>query len=194
MLIKLLLPNKKGTKGYEFFTQRAIEDAGKLGDLNESTLSNYLPNFVKEAISWEARVDARTGKTSVYVNPYYAHTVMSFIPGIRTYINTQDQSKTPLERSMDIFLGIGTIKLDLKEQAEWNALRSKKDLTDLKSKTKLAKIKGSKNEYEKSYQEYVDYVKVLQEKPTDRQNIRGQGITPSPNPVETNPAGERQFK
>lgn len=191
--LEKLLPNKKGTKGYEFFTQRAIEDAGNLGNLDGSTLSNTLPNFVKEAISWEARVDARTGKTAVYVNPYYAHTVMSFIPGIKTYINTQDQSKTALERSMDILLGIGTAKLDLKEQAEWNLLRSKKDLTDLKGKIKLARIKGSKNEYEKSYQEYVDYVKALQEKP-EMKNIRGQGITPSPNPTETNPVGERQFK
>ncbi len=178
---ELLIRNDKGERGFNFFTGRTLDNAGKLGKLDsDSKLNTILPSFVKDAIGWEIRRDPVSGETKAYVNPYLAHTVGSAVPGVKSWINLGDGSKSGLERSMEFILGIQKVKLDLKAQSEWNALKDNKEVSDLKAKIKLAQLKGSQNEFEKAFKEYNDFIKAIEVKQglTGQDQIRGQGMNP----------------
>lgn len=182
--LETILPNGKGGRGYQFFTGAPIAQAGKMGNI-ENNIGATIPDFVKKAIGWENRVNSK-GQTSVYINPYLAYYTMGAIPGLKTYINVYDEGKTPLEKSMDLLMGISSQKIDLKEQYQINLLKDKKELMQLKTGIRSAKRKGSENEYETSRREYVEFVNSIQRKQSIPGPIRGQGLN-SPDSAPTNP-------
>lgn len=180
--------------GKQFFTGAVMSKAGRMGALDkEGQIDAVLPGFIKDAIGWERRVNLRTGDTSVYINPYLAHASTSFIPAIKNYVNLGDGSKTGWERAMDFIVGVGTAKIDLKQQNQFAQLKGKKEIADLKSSIRSARIRGSKNEYEQSMSDYRDLLTQIGEQHKLQGPIRGQGIS-NPEQPPTNPEGVQQFK
>jgi len=173
----------------QFFSGRTLESAGKLGELDkEGQITNVLPSFVKEAIGWENRVHPKTGKTSVYVNPYMAHIAGNAVPGLRSFLNLGDGSQSALERTMDLLFGIKSVKVDLKETSQWNTIKDKKEIADLKARIRSAKRKGSENEYEKAHRELKEFMQSLSDKKKLEGEIRGQGMNTPTGETPTEPA------
>lgn len=163
-----------------FFTGQAIDKAGKLGDINESTLGASIPDAMKDLMGWENRINPQTGRANVYINPYLAHTAMSFVPGLKTWvIDPSDQGLSELERAMELIMGVKTNKVDLKESADIKALSNKKELNRLRSAMRGSKIKGSTSEYNKAYQDYQKLIQAIQESNKAQGIIRGQGLNPT---------------
>lgn len=191
--LEMLMPNNKGGRGRVFFTQQTLEDAAKLGDVNDATLFKVLPQPVKDAIGWEARVNEKTGRASVYVNPYLAHTVFNFIPGLKTFIKPLDAGKSALDNAMDIILGINVIKLDLKQQQQFQALSTKKEVDELKRKLRSAKIRGSKSDFEEAQEALKDLVISVKESKELKDQVRGAGMSSINQPAQTT-ITEQPFK
>lgn len=192
---ELAMRNEKGERGFNFFTGRTLKEAGKLGQLDGDTkLNTILPQFVKDAIGWEIRKDPVGGKPKAYVNPYLAHTVSSAIPGIKSYINLGDGSKTPLERSMELIFGISKVKVDLKAQNQWDLFRDKKEIADLKSRIRQAQLKGSKNEFEQAFKEYNDFIRAISNKRAlpGQDTVRGQGLVKPEDAQQSSISGTTQ--
>lgn len=160
-----------------FFTGQTLDKAGRLGDINQSTISAVIPDHLKELMSWEERV-SKNGKRSVYVNPYMTYLSTSFVPALRTIVNMQDQSKSALDRSFQLFSGISAQKIDLKEQAQFNYLNGNKELDELKRKIRTAQVKGSQTEYDKARADYEKFVMSLRQiRATENiDQIRGEGL------------------
>lgn len=178
-----------------FFTGRTLDEAGKLKGVDDSSKMNaVLPQFVKDAIGWEVRTTPKGG-TQVYVNPYFAHTMGSAIPGIKSYVNLGDGTQSHLERSMNLIFGIQKVKVDLKEQSDWNALKDQKELTDIKARMKAAQLKGSENEFEKAFRDYNEFIRAIDIKQglEGQNNIRGTGLNTA-NPTEPGSPTTSTFK
>lgn len=168
-----------------FFTGQALEKAGKLGDVNESTMSAVIPDDMKELMGWENRINPQTGKAAVYVNPYLAHTSLSVVPALRTWVlDLSDQGLSPLERAMELLGGVKTNKIDLKESSELRTLSFKSELNRLKAKMKIANRKGSTSEYNKAYKDYQELMNAIQESNKVQGTIRGQGLNPTDVPQQ----------
>lgn len=168
-----------------FFTGQALDKSGKLGDINDSTLSAVLPDSMKDLIGWENRINPQTGKATVYVNPYLAHTSLSFVPGLKTWIvDPADQGLSVLDRSMELLTGIKTNKVDLRESADIKALQNRKELNRLRSAMRGSRIKGSTSEYNKALKDYQELINAIQESNKAQGQIRGQGLSPTEVPKE----------
>lgn len=164
----------------QFFSGKAIEEAGKLGNLKDS-IGYILPSFVKEAIGYEDRLNLRTGKTDTYINPYLAYYTLNNIPALKQFINLGDAGTPILDKAMALITGVVPSGIDLKEAQEWQALGDSRKLNELQGQVRMAVLRGSKNEYEKHLQEYQDFVKLVMKKNEiiSSSTVRGQGINPT---------------
>lgn len=165
-----------------FFTGKTLENAGKLGNLSKTpgygtaeALYNYLPDSVKDFIGWETRTNAISGKTSTFVNPYLAYWMQSAVPGIKTFIKPLNAGQSPLDASMDLILGIPTVKMDLKEQQGFLDLGRKKELQEIKTRFRGATIKGSKSEADNAMDDYKRLIETIKQSGALRQQgqVRG---------------------
>lgn len=120
-----------------FFTGQTLDRAGKLGEVNQSTLSRVLPDPVKDLMSWEVRADS-SGREVVYVNPYLAHWAMGLLPAVRNYIRAGEPGQTPLEAALEAIGATETKKLDLREEQERQELRDDQILSDLRRRFRRA--------------------------------------------------------
>ena len=178
-----------------FFTGKTLQDAGKLGDLSKTkgygtaeALYNYLPESIKDFIGWETRTNAISGKTQTYVNPYLAYWMQSAVPGIKTFIKPLNAGQSALDASMDIILGIPTVKMDLKQQQMFMDLGRKKELQEIKQRIRGATIKGSKSEADNAMDDYKRLMETIKQSGALRaQNqVRGGVVaeeTPEASPV-----------
>jgi hypothetical protein len=182
--LELLIPSGEGNgkRGYQFFTDKPITQAGRMGNIDK-TIGSVIPDFAKKAMGWENRVDQRSGAVSVYVNPYLAYTMTTMVPGLKSYINVGDEDKTPLERGLEILTGINPVKMDLKAQQQINMLKDRKELTRLKSSIRGAVRKDSQTEYDSDRQDYLNLMQLIQQKRSTVGDVRGQGLQ---NPLSAN--------
>lgn len=164
-----------------FFTGKAVSEGGKLGDLKNS-ISVILPKSVKDAIGYEDRVNMRTGKTTTYINPYLAYFTFSIIPALKQFINPLDAGTSPLDSALNLITGITPVGMDLKEAEQFQQLGQQKQVSELQRNIRLAKLRGSENEYEKNLKEYQEYVKLLMIKRQAPGEVRGAGLS---NPEQT---------
>lgn len=165
-----------------FFTGKTLESAGKLGDLSKTkgygtaeALYNYLPDSVKDFIGWETRTNAISGKTTTYVNPYLAYWMQSAVPGIKTFIKPLNAGQSPLDASMDLILGIPTVKMDLKEQQNFVDLGRRKELQEIKTRFRGATIKGSKSEADNAMDDYKRLMETIKQSGALRQQNQVRG-------------------
>jgi hypothetical protein len=165
-----------------FFTGKTLENAGKLGDLSKTkgygtaeALYNYLPDSVKDFIGWETRTNAISGKTQTYVNPYLAYWMQSAVPGIKTFIKPLNAGQSALDASMDLILGIPTVKMDLKEQQNFVDLGRRKELQDIKTRFRGATIKGSKSEADNAMDDYKRLMETIKQSGALRQQNQVRG-------------------
>ncbi len=115
----------------DFFTDQALERAGRLGQINQSTLARSIPDPVKELMSWEVRAD-RQGREQVYINPYLAHWSLGAFPFLRNYLRGMQPGQTPLERAMQIVGASDTKRLDLREEQQRQETRDEGRLNELR--------------------------------------------------------------
>lgn len=175
-----------------FFTEQTIDKAGKLGDINDSTISAVMPDEFKQLIGWENRIDKRTGKQSVYINPYLAHRALGFVPGLKSWIiDPSDQGQSELERAMEFISGIKTERYDLKEQAHYKKLKQYNDLKEAQARIRSAWKRGSQSEFEKAKADLKTLVEVIKENKIDASQVRGRGINPVELPPELNQEQEQ---
>lgn len=170
----------------QFFSGRTLAQAARLGDLSQSTISAILPDAVKGAMSWEDRHDKLTGKTNSYINPWIAHYMLGVMPALQNFIDAQQADKTPLEKAMKIFIGVQSVKLDLKEQKVWQAINDEKDINGLMSNVRRAYRQDSKSNFDQNMEdlrELIDSIKVSNARKV-MGTVRGQGLY-RPNVVES---------
>lgn len=162
-----------------FFTGKAISDAGRLGNLPEG-IGRILPNSVKEFIGYENRVNLRSGKTSTYVNPYLAYYSFSLLPALKQYIQPFDKDRSVVDSAMELITGIAPKNVDLKELREFQALGAKAKIDEYARQIRGAKIKGATTQYEQYLQEYREYLQVIREGNQKKREteVRGLGINP----------------
>jgi len=162
--------------GQNFFTGKALETGGRIGQL--SYITNNTPQIVKDFIGWEDRYNERSGETRTYINPYFAHVSMSLFPALREYIKPLDAETSALDKAMQMIVGSVNVKADLKAQSEWQAMTSKGKAQELKSSIRKSMLMGSENEYEKNLREYQEYMTMLEESNKRKQagDIRGAGL------------------
>lgn len=171
--------------GQNFFTGKAIETGGRLGQM--SYITKNTPQIVKDLISWEDRYNQRTGETRTYINPYFAHVSMSLFPALREYIKPLDAETSILTRAIQLFTGAVNVKTDLKAQKEWQDLTSVGEAQKINASIRKSILMGSENEYEKNVREYQEFIKMLEESSKRKQagRIRGSGLGTQSNPETT---------
>ena len=151
-----------------------------------------MPDEFKQLIGWENRIDKRTGKQSVYINPYLAHRALGFVPGLKSWIiDPSDQGQSELERAMEFISGIKTERYDLKEQAHYKKLKQYNDLKEAQARIRSAWKRGSQSEFEKAKADLKTLVEVIKENKIDASQVRGRGINPVELPPELNQEQEQ---
>lgn len=184
--IKLLVA---GLADKDFFTDKTIEQASKLGNV-EGSLGKVLPQWAKDAIGWENRYNAITGKTAVYANPFIAYYMMQLFPPLRDIVkgneNVDFQNGNKIGNAL--FAAMNTIvevakpikskQFDLKEMEEFSMLKTLKDFTELRDKIFGANIRGSQNDADRFERELELFMSTLDKNQEARAkgNIRGQGL------------------
>ena len=173
----LKVPLGEAIQNKNFFTGQALDRAGKLGNV-ERTLGMVMPEPIKDMIGWENRIDPQTGRETVYINPFLAHTAISFVPAVKDWVlDPLDQDKTAFEKTMDFFLGITTQKVDLLESAQRKQIGWKAEINRLKGKIFSAQRRGSVSEAAKAEKELQDFLDVLSTSNTALDDIRGKGLS-----------------
>lgn len=167
----------EGAMDRNFFTAQVVSDGQKLGNLKDS-VSLVLPDFVKDAIGWEDRVNLRTGKTSTYINSFLGYSMVNFVPALKQFINFGDTDKSILDKSMELITGIVPRNIDLKELKQWQSISDTSKIRGFVSEIRMAKARGANTEYEKSLQEYRDFLNVIKDGNTikNQYETRGLGI------------------
>lgn len=160
-----------------FFTGQAQSQGIKLGNL-KTTSDLILPDFVKDAIGWEDRVNLRTGKTSTYINSYFGYFMASVVPALKQFINFGDENRSLLDKSIEVIVGVSPKGIDLKEMRQWQALSDTKRIREFVGSIRTAKIKGADTAYEESLAEYREFLETIKQgNAIKAQNeIRGLGI------------------
>lgn len=163
-----------------FFTGQTLDKARRLGDINDSTLSIVIPDRMKELMGWDNRIHPITGKQTVYVTPWLAHTATSFVPVLKQYvIDPSEEGNTPLENAMALILGTQKVKMDLKEQSEFKALSDRKDVKEMRAKIRTAYAQGSTKDFERYKKDLQDLIQAIQQRNSSLGEIRGQGMNPT---------------
>jgi hypothetical protein len=162
--------------GQNFFTGKALETGGRVGQL--SYITNNTPQIVKDFIGWEDRYNQRTGETRTYINPYFAHVSMSIFPALREYIKPLDAETSVIDKAMQMIVGSVNVKVDLKAQREWQGLIAKGKAQEIKGSIRKSMLMGSENEYEKNLRQYQEFITMLEEsnKKKEMGMIRGAGL------------------
>lgn len=199
----LVASNPDGTKGRQFFNDRPIATGGSfqpsvgtdvlttiLPKRNDpGYIAAMLPKPVKDLISWEERPDPFTGKTKIYVNPYAAYTAANFVPFVNFYIKAIPDNSTPLEAAMELILGVGNFKLDLKKSRDIQNSIDNKEYRDALKKYKKALTSNSPSEIEKAQADVEEILQIMQENFKRKSGpVRGPG-TPGIGTAEAEPAG-----
>jgi hypothetical protein len=170
--------------GQNFFTGKAIEQGGRIGQM--SYITNNTPQLVKDLIGWEDRRNDRTGEVKTYINPYFAHVSMSAFPALREYIKPLDAETSVLDRALQMFVGSVKVKTDLASQKEWQDITSHGKAQEIKSSIRKSMLIGSENQYEKNLREYQEFIRMMEEssKKKEAAPIRGAGLGSQQNSPE----------
>lgn len=209
--VNLMLPR-------DFFTGKTIQEvASKFeGNLDQS-LGKALPQFVKDAMSWEVRKHELTGKTYTYINPYIAYYSMQFIPALREYIRPLQELDNkvdghvwgPLNAAMKYVFPVNQKGVDLQEMNQYQILNKVEEINKINGALVTAKLRGdaigkdTSFEFEDNLKKLQQYLQVLDLTQKERtQPIRGKGIggnllqAPQGTEIPTNPpiVAEPSFK
>jgi hypothetical protein len=137
-------------------------------------------------MSWEDRRDKLTGKTNSYVNPWMAHFMLGLMPNLQNFIDVQQADKTPLEKALKIFLGVQSVKLDLREQKIWQAMADERDINDLVGNIRKAYRQDSKSNFDSNMDDLRELIVNIKTSNAIKRSgeVRGQGLF-RPNVVES---------
>ena len=138
----------------DLFTDKTIEQASKLGNV-EGSIGQILPDWAKDAIGWENRYNAATGKTQVYASPFFAYYTMQMFPPLRDFIKGNEDVNfengnsvvNALFASMnaiaEMSIPVKSQKFNLKEMDEFSVLKTRKEVNELREKIYGAYVRGS---------------------------------------------------
>lgn len=196
----------------DFFTGKTIQEASQYGNL-QGSLSTLLPKYAKELIGWEDRTNLATGKTTTYISPFMGYYAMQLFPALRDVVKGNEDveysASNPIARAT--FATMNTIlesskpikqqAIDLKAQAQYDALKVDRGVNNLISEIVKAKIKGSENEFTENKRKLNTLVETFKINNRIRREgiIRGQGIGKVTEGQEDqlqnpNPTLQQQFK
>jgi hypothetical protein len=166
--------------GKQFFSDRALKNAGRLGRVSDETMSGILPDPIKELIGWEVHRDGK-----VYINPYLAYTNANVFPFLNRFIKNAGGgpgiagTETPLNMAMDLLLSVRTEILDPKEAASELRMFEDMELREIRKELKEARRKLQPESYEKVKEDYRELLRVISAR---RQARLGAGMTPPQTP------------
>lgn len=175
--------------GVDFFTQKTIKEASQFGNL-QGSLSTLLPKYAKELLGWEDRTNLQTGKTTTFISPWMGYYAMQFFPALRDIIKGNEDvdysGSNPMFRAALATMNtlvesakvVGTTKLDLKAQDEYEKLKILGAQKNLFSELMKAKVRGSKTDFDKAQEDFNKLLEIFQTNNRIRNqfSIRGQGI------------------
>lgn len=136
-----------------FFTDQAVEKAGRMGDI-DSNLGRVLPQPIKDMIGWEVRNDSQ-GNATVYINPYLAHASLSAFPALKTFIKPFDAETSLVDGLTEVLTGVSTVKVDLKRSMISQQVKARQEAKELMKRMRSAKVRGALNEFETAREQYT---------------------------------------
>jgi hypothetical protein len=79
---------------------------------------DIIEDFLEIVTGWERGVDPKTGEETVYMSPWKIHTATSFFPFLKDVFRQSDEELTPMQKTLSLFTGAQTVKLDLAEEQQ----------------------------------------------------------------------------
>lgn len=131
------------------------------------------------ALGMEEGMDPRTGKRTVYFNPYRFHLMTSVLPGLNEAIKGARNDKTAEEKARQLLFGVPTIKLDLQEQKRFKLQSMQREKSALRSEAKRTAIQNRASAHRKAM---IELRSFLQDAASDVDHIqyggeiRGDGV------------------
>jgi hypothetical protein len=146
--------------GKQFFSNRSLENAGRLGRVSDETMSGVLPDPIKELIGWEVHRDGK-----VYINPYLAYTNAIVFPFLNRFTKNTGGgvagTENPLNQAMDLFMAVRTEVLDPKEAASELKMFEDRELREIRKELKEARKNLQPESYEKVKDDYRELMRVI---------------------------------
>jgi len=175
--------------GKKFFNDRLVKEGGRLGDVKTNELIGNIvglvaaqsggvfpgalgklvgdqagnltpPEVVKRLLGWEEATDIN-GKRNVFINPYLAHVVESFVPAWGEVVRQSKPEMTPLEKVESLIGGIGTTKVDLQKSADIRLSEQRKKFEELKHDYRKALVLGRSDQQSRTMEDLNDVLKTL---------------------------------
>ena len=186
--------------GKGLFSDRAIAEMDRLGNVGD--IGRYLPEQVKDAISWEPGKTGPDGKPTVYVNPYLLNIARSVYPVLGELIKDLNPELTPLEKTMSTLFGIGTNKVDLNASYDIKLGRRVKKIQEKQKELSRFARQGRQKSFDKAERDLNSLVEDLAREQEQLEASPVRAATPPPalpdflteadlTPQESNPAPEQ---
>lgn len=116
---------------------------------------------LKRAFGWEEGIDPRTGKRQVYINPFLVQSFTAVNPAMADAFKVAREDNTPLERTMQLLFGVGTVKLDLKQQREFKLKRLQSERANMIRDIRRAQREGRDSSLDKRIEEMNEFMEQM---------------------------------
>jgi hypothetical protein len=156
------------------------ELAGVAGGRLVGNLIGAIPGgseaILKRAFGWEEGVDPKTGRRQVFINPFLVQTFTSLNPALSDAFRVGREDNTPLERTMQLLFGIGTTKVDLKQQREFKLERLQQERSQLVRDIRRAQREGRDESVDRKINDLNVFMEQMKDEALQltRQDVRGE--------------------
>jgi len=133
--------------------------------------------ILKKAFGWEEGIDPKTGERQVWINPFLVQSFTAINPAMSDAFKVAKEDNTPLERTMQFLFGVGTVKLDLKEQRKFKIKDLERQRGKLVSDIRRAQREGRDESLDTKMAELNEFMEQMGDEATllTRQDVRGDG-------------------
>ncbi len=137
-------------------------------------VSNNLPDYAKDAIGWEVYRNPKTGKETVFVNPYFAYTMTNVLPSMRQFIRLGD-SNTAWEFALDAIGGIAKKEVDLKQKQAFDIRGLKEEEKQLRIQLDAIRRRANPSDFEEKQEQYQKLIEFNRQRQSDVEQLQPRG-------------------
>jgi len=112
--------------------------------------------FLELATGWEEGLDPETGRHTVYMSPWKVHVATSFFPFLKDVFRQSDPDLTPMEKTLSLFTGRQTVKLDLGEEQKRRQTEARKVVGQKRAEAQNFLLTGRVQQYDAALAELQD--------------------------------------
>jgi hypothetical protein len=170
-----------------------------MGDEVAANHPDTVEQFLEFITGWEEGVDPETGDRTVYMSPHRIHVATSFFPFLQEVFRQSDPELTPTERTVSLFTGSQTVKLDLGEEQQrkmreaTGIVRRKQNMLQKYSvQQRLHQYDAALNDLQTYYDEIGDHLNLLQAHGVRRERPAWNRARLAPGPVTFSTLGPRK--